>query len=100
VISVSNTWAAPKPPSSSWARSSFRSGRPLDSAFVAAIASQIAAAAIARHSRGGGQLRRDRWRGCANLNLPDRPTDLARLQAVAAVGQRRLMDVGPSVRST
>jgi len=26
------------------------------------------------------------------LNLPKRPTDLAKLQAVAAVGQRRLMD--------
>ena len=30
--------------------------------------------------------------GVAELGLPKRPTDLARLQAVAAVGQRRLMD--------
>ena len=31
--------------------------------------------------------------GLRELNLPKRPTDLAMLQAVAAVGQRRLMDV-------
>ncbi len=30
--------------------------------------------------------------GLAELGLPKRPTDLAQLQAVAAVGQRRLMD--------
>src|SRR3989442_13549525 len=30
--------------------------------------------------------------GMRELNLPKRPTDLAKLQAVAAVGQRRLMD--------
>ena len=30
--------------------------------------------------------------GISLLNLPKRPTDLAKLQAVAAVGQRRLMD--------
>src|SRR4029453_4614348 len=30
--------------------------------------------------------------GVAELSLPKRPTDLAALQAVAAVGQRRLMD--------
>ncbi len=30
--------------------------------------------------------------GLRELNLPKRPTDLAKLQAVAAVGQRRLMD--------
>jgi glutamate 5-kinase len=30
--------------------------------------------------------------GVGELGLPKRPTDLARLQAVAAVGQRRLMD--------
>ncbi|HEY0007108.1 MAG TPA: glutamate 5-kinase, partial [Tepidisphaeraceae bacterium] len=30
--------------------------------------------------------------GLAELNIAKRPTDLARLQAVAAVGQRRLMD--------
>jgi glutamate 5-kinase len=31
--------------------------------------------------------------GVRELNLPGRPTDLAKLQAVAAVGQRRLMDI-------
>jgi glutamate 5-kinase len=31
--------------------------------------------------------------GLRELNLPKRPTDLGKLQAVAAVGQRRLMDV-------
>jgi glutamate 5-kinase len=31
--------------------------------------------------------------GIGELNLPKRPTDLAMLQAVAAIGQRRLMDV-------
>ncbi len=31
--------------------------------------------------------------GMAELKLPSRPTDLAKLQAVAAVGQRRLMDI-------
>jgi glutamate 5-kinase len=31
--------------------------------------------------------------GLRVLNLPKRPTDLAKLQAVAAVGQRRLMDL-------
>jgi len=31
--------------------------------------------------------------GLRELNIPKRPTDLAKLQAVAAVGQRRLMDV-------
>lgn len=31
--------------------------------------------------------------GLRELNLPRRPTDLGKLQAVAAVGQRRLMDV-------
>ena len=30
--------------------------------------------------------------GIGELNLPGRPTDLAKLQAVAAVGQRKLMD--------
>src|ERR1043166_21880 len=30
--------------------------------------------------------------GLRELNLPARPTDLAKLQAVAAVGQRKLMD--------
>lgn len=64
----------------------------LDAPFVASLAAQIAA------------LRQRRVRvvvvssgaiaaGIAELNLPRRPTDLAMLQAVAAVGQRRLMDV-------
>src|SRR4029078_9648829 len=33
--------------------------------------------------------------GLRELNLPKRPTDLAKLQAVAAVGQRTLLDVLP-----
>jgi glutamate 5-kinase len=64
----------------------------LDTAFVATIAAQIA------------QLRTQGIRvtivssgaigcGLAELGLTQRPTDLAKLQAVAAVGQRRLMDV-------
>ena len=64
----------------------------LDAAFVAAIADQIA---ILR-SRGihvaivsSGAI----GAGISELGLSKRPTDLAKLQAVAAVGQRRLMDV-------
>src|SRR5437763_1048129 len=64
----------------------------LDAAFIAAIASQIAEL----RSRGvrvtvvsSGAL----GAGLRELNLPKRPTDLAKLQAIAAVGQRRLMDV-------
>src|SRR5580658_601753 len=68
-----------------------RNGR-LDSAFVATIAHQVA------------ELREKGIRvtivssgaigcGLGELGLSSRPTDLARLQAVAAVGQRRLMDV-------
>lgn len=64
----------------------------LDAAFIATIAAQIA------------DLRRRGLRvalvssgaiGCGlrELKLDKRPTDLGRLQAVAAVGQRRLMDV-------
>jgi glutamate 5-kinase len=64
----------------------------LDAAFVGTIANQIA------------ELRQRGLRmtlvssgaiGCGvrELGLPQRPADLARLQAVAAVGQRRLMDV-------
>ncbi|WP_428939866.1 glutamate 5-kinase [Fontivita pretiosa] len=65
----------------------------LDTAYVASIAQQVAS------------LRRQRkitvtivssgaiGAGLRELNLSRRPTDLARLQAVAAVGQRRLMDV-------
>lgn len=66
------------------------SGR-LDNAFLAAIACQVAAL----RSRGilvtivsSGAV----GAGVAELNLSARPTDLAKLQAVAAVGQRRLMD--------
>ena len=67
-----------------------KSGR-LDTDFLAAIAGQIAAL----RSRGilitivsSGAI----GAGVAELNLTARPTDLAKLQAVAAVGQRRLMD--------
>jgi glutamate 5-kinase len=64
----------------------------LDAAFVATVANQIATlrergvrATIVSSGAIGAGLR--------ELSLPRRPTDLARLQAVAAVGQRRLMDV-------
>lgn len=64
----------------------------LDAAFIATIASQVAVlrergirATIVSSGAVGAGLR--------ELNLPKRPTDLAKLQAVAAVGQRRLMDV-------
>ncbi len=64
----------------------------LDAPFVAKIAEQVV------------QLRKDGVRvtivssgaiGCGlrELGLNQRPTDLAKLQAIAAVGQRRLMDV-------
>jgi glutamate 5-kinase len=64
----------------------------LDAAYVREIARQVA------------ELRERKVRvtlvssgavgaGLRELNLPKRPTDLAKLQAVAAVGQRRLMDV-------
>lgn len=64
----------------------------LDEKFLAGIAAQVA------------QLRERKitvtivssgaiGAGMGILNLPKRPTDLAKLQAVAAVGQRRLMDV-------
>ncbi len=67
-------------------------GGRLDAPFIASIARQVA------------ELRQRGVRvtivssgaiGCGvrELGLPERPTDLARLQAVAAVGQRRLMDV-------
>ncbi len=63
----------------------------IDAPYLAAMATQIA------------ELRRRGVRvtvvssgavgaGLAELNLPKRPTDLGKLQAVAAVGQRRLMD--------
>jgi glutamate 5-kinase len=68
-----------------------RDGR-LDAAFIGTIARQIAqlrerGISVAVVSSGAIGA------GVRELNLPKRPTDLARLQAVAAVGQRRLMDV-------
>ena len=64
----------------------------LDTAFVSTVAKQVAAlrergvsVTIVSSGAIGAGLR--------ELNLPKRPTDLAKLQAVAAVGQRRLMDV-------
>src|SRR5688500_15164575 len=63
----------------------------LDAAFIAAIARQVAALreskiAVTIVSSGAVSA------GLAELALAKRPTDLAKLQAVAAVGQRRLMD--------
>lgn len=63
----------------------------LNNAFIADIARQIAelrrgGLAVSIVSSGAIAA------GMGELNLPKRPTDLARLQAVAAVGQRRLMD--------
>jgi glutamate 5-kinase len=70
----------------------------LDTAFLASIASQIALL----RSRGmlitvvsSGAV----GAGIAELNLNKRPTGLAKLQAVAAVGQRRLMDAWASAFS-
>ena len=64
----------------------------LDTAFIGTIADQV----ITLRQRGirtavvsSGAI----GAGLRELNLPKRPTDLAKLQAVAAVGQRRLMDV-------
>ena len=64
----------------------------LDAAFIGRIAAQVAAV----QARGvkvtmvsSGAI----GAGLRELNLPKRPTDLAKLQAVAAVGQRRLMDM-------
>ena len=63
----------------------------LDSSFLSTIAGQIA------ELRGHGILvtivsSGAIGAGLRELNLAKRPTDLAKLQAVAAVGQRRLMD--------
>src|SRR5690349_6187726 len=65
--------------------------RRLDADFIARMARQV----VALRERGirvtivsSGAI----GAGLRELNLPKRPTDLARLQAVAAVGQRRLMD--------
>jgi len=64
----------------------------LDIDFIASIARQVAElrrrgiqVTIVSSGAVGAGLR--------ELNIPKRPTDLAKLQAVAAVGQRRLMDV-------
>ena len=67
-----------------------KSGR-LDDTFLAGIAKQIATLrqrglSVTVVSSGAIAA------GLAELNLPSRPKDLAILQAVAAVGQRRLMD--------
>jgi glutamate 5-kinase len=63
----------------------------LDAAFLAAIAQQVAelrkrGMTVTLVSSGAIAS------GMGELNLTKRPTDLAKLQAVAAVGQRRLMD--------
>jgi glutamate 5-kinase len=67
-------------------------GGSIDAPFVAAIAGQVAslrARGIRVTLVSSGAI------GCGlkELKLAKRPTDLAMLQAVAAVGQRRLMDV-------
>jgi glutamate 5-kinase len=63
----------------------------LDQAFLSTIAAQVAklrerriAVTIVSSGAVGA--------GMGELNLPKRPTDLPKLQAVAAVGQRKLMD--------
>src|SRR5678816_2590508 len=64
----------------------------LDETYIAAVAEQV----VALRTRGVGATIVSSGAigaGIIELNLPKRPTDLARLQAVAAVGQRRLMDV-------
>src|SRR4051812_22539234 len=65
----------------------------LDTGFVATVAHQVARLreenGIAITVVSSGAI----GAGVAELNLPKRPTDLAKLQAVAAIGQRRLMDV-------
>jgi len=66
-------------------------GGRLDMAFLATIATQVATlrqqgvrvTVVSSGAIGAGMR---------EMNLPARPTDLAKLQAVAAVGQRRLMD--------
>jgi glutamate 5-kinase len=67
-----------------------KSGR-LDTVFLSTVAQQI------MHLRSRGILvtivsSGAVGAGVAELNLPKRPTDLAKLQAVAAIGQRKLMD--------
>jgi glutamate 5-kinase len=63
----------------------------LDGPFLAGVAAQVAdlrrrGVAVTLVSSGAVAA------GVGELNLPGRPSDLAKLQAVAAVGQRRLMD--------
>jgi len=67
------------------------SSKRLDAAYLAQVAAQVVRlrekrieVTIVSSGAIGAGLR--------ELNLPKRPTDLAQLQAVAAVGQRRLMD--------
>jgi glutamate 5-kinase len=67
----------------------------LDAAFIAGIAEQIAGL----RTRGLGITIVSSGAiaaGLRELKLPARPSDLGKLQAVAAVGQRRLMDVWAS----
>src|SRR3954466_15373180 len=67
-----------------------KTGR-LDAAYLTTIAKQVAALrerGIAVTIVSSGAI----GAGLAELGLPKRPTDLSKLQAVAAVGQRRLMD--------
>lgn len=67
----------------------------LDAAFVGRMAQQVATlreAGIGVTIVSSGAI----GAGVRELGLPKRPTDLGRLQAVAAVGQRRLMDVWAS----
>lgn len=67
-----------------------RSGR-LDEPYLATMAAQVAslrAKGVHVTLVSSGAI----GAGLRELNLAERPTDLARLQAVAAVGQRRLMD--------
>src|SRR5688500_1604027 len=72
-------------------RLSDKDGR-LDAAYVGEVARQVAelrARKVGVTIGSSGAV----GAGLRELNLPRRPTDLAKLQAVAAVGQRRLMDV-------
>lgn len=71
----------------------------LDAAFLAEVAAQV----VSLRQRGidvtivsSGAI----GAGLRELNLPKRPTDLAYLQAVAAVGQRRLMDAWAAAFAT
>src|SRR5688500_4796529 len=72
-------------------RLSDKDGR-LDAAYVGEVARQVAelrARKVGVTIGSSGAV----GAGLRELNLPKRPTDLAKLQAIAAVGQRRLMDV-------